>query len=57
MEQKRRKVPSSAGQTGPETVKKQPGNGNRDDSFQVKPDGTTGIFDVVLEQDQPGMSR
>lgn len=30
------------------------GNGNRDDSFQVKPDGTTGIFDVVLEQDQPG---
>lgn len=27
-------------------------NGNRDDSFQVKPDGTTGIFDVVLEQDQ-----
>ena len=29
-------------------------NGNRDDSFQVKPDGTTGIFDVVLEQDQPG---
>ena len=30
------------------------GNDNRDDSFQVKPDGTTGIFDVVLEQDQPG---
>lgn len=30
------------------------GNGNRDDSFQIKPDGTTGIFDVVLEQDQPG---
>ena len=30
------------------------GNGNKDDSFQVKPDGTTGIFDVVLEQDQPG---
>lgn len=29
-------------------------NGNRDDSFQVKPDGTTGIFDVVLEQDRPG---
>lgn len=30
------------------------GNDNRDDSFQIKPDGTTGIFDVVLEQDQPG---
>lgn len=30
------------------------GNDNRDDSFQVKSDGTTGIFDVVLEQDQPG---
>lgn len=30
------------------------GNGNRDDSFQVMPDGTTGIFDVVLEQDRPG---
>lgn len=30
------------------------GNGSRDDSFQIKPDGTTGIFDVVLEQDRPG---